>query len=395
MKILHVVRTLDPAWGGPIETTCNLTSQALVRGYTAEIVCADNPVSPWLRDWKLKVHAVGPGRFKYGFTTALDRWLAGNLPRFDVVVIQGIWMYIGYAVWKATRTAKLPYFLFVDGALDPWFQRQYPLKHVKKMIYWKAFEHKVLRDAESVLFATQEEMVLANRAFLPYECRPEVPGHGIPRPVVPADFDKRQSIANLTTEYPELRNRNFVLFLARVHEKKGIDLLLRAFSASKRELADAALVIAGPGDETAISSLRSLGSSLGIASDVVWTGPLYGDAKWNALLAAEAYVLPSHQENFGYTVVEALACGTPVLISDKVNIWREIEGAGAGLVAPDDVEGTSRLLRGWAALSSKEKSRMRMSAKDCFARHFDIMVTSDKYFNLLRAATLAEETASA
>lgn len=390
MKIIHVIRTLDPAWGGPVEGLRNLSAQAVERGHEVEVVCMDDPASPWLDAWNFEVHAVGKARLKYGFTTALDRWLGANLPRFDVVVVQGIWMYFGYAVWKTTRRVAVPYFLFIHGALDPWFKKNYPLKHVKKTIYWKTFEHKVLRDAERVLFTTQEEMVLADHAFLPYQCRAEMAGYGIERPELSESFDRNSLIGDLTAKHPELGNRDFVLFLARIHEKKGIDLLLRAWSLAGRELGDTALVIAGPGDEKTIRKLRSLASSLGIARDVVWTGPLYGKVKWDVLRAAQVYMLPSHQENFGISVAEALACGTPVLISDKVNIWREIQSAGAGLVAPDDVDGAAALLRSWAALSSEEKSQIRVRAKDCFERHFDIAVTSDRFFSLLLAKSVRE-----
>src|SRR5579863_408206 len=383
MKILHVMRTLDPAWGGPVEGARNLTSQALLRGYGVEILCADDPASPWLAGWNTRIHAAGPGLLKYGFTAGLDRWLVENLARFDVVVVHGIWMYFGYAVWKATRRTAVPYVLFIHGALDPWFRKQYPIKHVKKIIYWKALEHKVLRDAERVLFTTYEEMVLADRSFLPYQCRAEITGYGIVRPNLPDRFDKKRSIEDLTETWPDLRNRNFLLFLARLHEKKGLDLLLRAFAASKRDLPGTALLIAGPGDVTTVNRMRSLASSLGIASDVIWTGPLYGNAKWNALRAAEAYILPSHQENFGISVVEALACGTPVLISDKVNIRREIEATGCGLVASDDVAGTTWILKRWAGLTTDEKSLMKLRASACFGSHFDITVTSDRYFKLL------------
>ena len=395
MRILHVIRTLDPAWGGPVEGVRNLAKQALIHGHHVEILCADDPASPWLASWNIQTHGVGAGHLKkYGFAVELDRWLAENIRRFDVVVVQGIWMYFGYAVWKITRGTGVPYFLFIHGALDPWFRKRYPLKHLKKTLYWKTIEHKVLRDAERVLFTTQEELALADQAFHPYQCRAEVSGYGITPPELDK-FNKRQWIEDLTIAHPQLGNRNFLLFLARIHEKKGIDLLLKAYSAAKRELADTALVIAGPGDDKTISKLRHLASSLGVADDVVWTGPLYRDAKWHALQAAEAYILPSHQENFGISVAEALACGTPVLISDKVNIWREIASANAGLVQPDDIEGTTILLRSWAAMRRAEKARMRMHAKDCFARHFDITVTSELYLSLLRAGVPRYATATA
>lgn len=389
MRLLFVIRTLDPAWGGPVEGLRNLTAQARKRGYEVEVVCGDSPAAPSVARWDLKVNVPGSGSVgRYGYSPALDAWLADNLPRFDAVVVHSIWMYFSYAVWKATRRTGTPYFLFIHGALDPWFKRTYPLKNIKKIIYWKLFEHRVLRDAERVLFTTEEEMVLAERAFLPWACRPEVTGYGIVRPGLPETFDKTQCIQTLTLANPLLANRRFILFLARVHEKKGIDLLLKAFAAAKNVfhvLDDAALVIAGPGEKKTLDKLGRLASSLGIAGDVVWSGPLYGNDKWNAMRAADVYVLPSHQENFGISVVEALACGLPVLVSDKVNIWREIQASRAGLVAPDNVEGATLLLMQWAARKADEKREMAANARQCFFRYFDIEVTSERFFGIVRS----------
>jgi glycosyltransferase involved in cell wall biosynthesis len=99
---------------------------------------------------------------------------------------------------------------------------------------------------------------------------------------------------------------------------------------------------------------------------------LTGNAKWGALRGAEVFLLPSHQENFGIAVAEALSCGTPVLISDKVNIWREIETDAAGLVGPDTAAGTLATLARWTTLSAEAKSAMRAAALDCFQRRFAI-----------------------
>ena len=387
MRLLFVIRTLDPAWGGPVEGLRNLTAQAGKRGYDVEVACGDASTAPWLAHWDLKANTFGTGSLRrYGLNSGLDVWLADNLSRFDAVVVHSIWMYLSYAVWKATRRTGTPYFLFIHGALDPWFKRTYPLKHIKKAIYWKLVEHRVLRDAERVLFTTEEEMVLAERAFLPWACRPEVTGYGVVQPGLAEGFDKTQYIRTLTETHPLLANRRFILFLARMHEKKGIDLLLKAFAVAKnahKVLLDTALVIAGPGEKKTFDQLGHLASSLGIASDVVWSGPLYGNDKWNAMRAAEAYILPSHQENFGISVVEALACGLPVLVSDKVNIWREIEASRAGLVAPDNVAGTTLLLMQWAARTPEKKREMAANARQCFSRYFDIEVTSDRFFRML------------
>jgi glycosyltransferase involved in cell wall biosynthesis len=99
---------------------------------------------------------------------------------------------------------------------------------------------------------------------------------------------------------------------------------------------------------------------------------LTGDAKWGAYRAAEAFVLPSHSENFGIVVAEALACGLPVLISDKVNIWREVQACGGGLVAGDNEEDFERVIREYMEKSEKEKQSLRSGARTAFATHFDI-----------------------
>jgi glycosyltransferase involved in cell wall biosynthesis len=112
-------------------------------------------------------------------------------------------------------------------------------------------------------------------------------------------------------------------------------------------------------------------------------GMLEGDAKWGAFYGCEAFVLPSHQENFGISVVEALACEKPVLISNKVNIWREIAEDGAGLVEADSVDGTARLLHRFLVGEIKGGVAGRFS--DCFRRHFEIQKASKKLLEALKS----------
>jgi glycosyltransferase involved in cell wall biosynthesis len=111
---------------------------------------------------------------------------------------------------------------------------------------------------------------------------------------------------------------------------------------------------------------------------------LSGNRKWGAFSAAEAFVLPSHQENFGIAVAEALACGTPVLISNEVNIWREIEADRVGYVENDDLAGTTALLKRWLATPPEVRAAMNEDAKDCFARRFEIERATDSLLNVLK-----------
>lgn len=120
---------------------------------------------------------------------------------------------------------------------------------------------------------------------------------------------------------------------------------------------------------------------------VFWPGMLLGDQKWGALYNCEASVLPSHQENFGIAVVESLACSRPVLISNQVNIWREIKESGAALVEEDSVEGTLKMFTDWLNLSTDARSIMAARAKSCSQDFFSIESVAGKLLAALTATS--------
>ena len=165
--------------------------------------------------------------------------------------------------------------------------------------------------------------------------------------------------------------------MGRIHPKKGCDLVLQAFAAVLACHPNWHLVMAGPDQKGWQSSLELLAANLNIASRVTWTGMVSGNLKWGLIKSSEALFLPSHQENFGIVVAEALACGVPALISDKVNIWREVVTDGAGFAAPDDLPGASALLAKWSSLDPRERGNMRIRAHQCFENRFNIHLVSD------------------
>jgi glycosyltransferase involved in cell wall biosynthesis len=254
--------------------------------------------------------------------------------------------------------------------LDPWFKRTYPLKHLKKLFYWPWGEYRVLRDAAAVLFTSEEERRLARESFGLYRCNEVVVNYGT---AAPANLDGARDV--FFDAFPNLRGQRFLLFLGRLHEKKGCDLLIEAFS-KMRFSEPIHLVMAGPCAQP--DYLRHLRRMTAPGAGLIsFPGMLTGDVKWGALSAAEAFVLPSHQENFGIAVVEALACGTPVLISNQINIWREIEADGAGYVENDDLAGTVRLLDRWLATPPEMRLAMEQNATTCFANRFEIERATD------------------
>jgi glycosyltransferase involved in cell wall biosynthesis len=133
-----------------------------------------------------------------------------------------------------------------------------------------------------------------------------------------------------------------------------------------------------------VATLRAQAKNLGIGDRISWLGMLQGEDKWGAFYAAEAFCLPSHQENFGIVVAEALACGKPVLISNKVNIWREIEADAAGFVDEDTIAGTVRNMKRWLALNESGYSAMSGNAKHCFESRFQIRRAAERLVEIIR-----------
>ena len=387
MKILRSIHTVNPALGGPIESVMQSSSLLARRGHEVEIVSLDSPADPWVRDRPVPVHALGPGRGSYGYASRFTDWIKERHAAYDAVIVQGIWQYNSFGVWRALRGTATPYFVFPHGMLDPWFKRTYPAKHLKKLLYWPWAEYRVLRDAAAVLFTSEQERLLARESFSLYRCDEVVVNYGTAAP----EIDLADAREDFFHAFSQLRGKRLLLFLGRLHEKKGCDLAIKAFAAARKSAAGDQplhLVMAGPArDEKYLAHLKRLSqtevSAEGEDSPVTFTGMLRGAQKWGALSAADAFILPSHQENFGIAVVEALACGTPVLISKEVNIWREIEADQAGYAENDDVAGSVRLTERWLATPEKVRAAMRGNARECFARHFEIQRATDSLLEAL------------
>ncbi len=378
MKILNLLPSVDPTRGGAVEAVRQLQIPTQNLGHTWDVVSLDAPDAPWVKDSPLKVHALGPALGFYAFSRRFSRQLAAILPDYDAAIIHGLWQYHAFGGWRALHRSPIPYGVYPHGMLDPYFKRQFPRKHLKKLAFWRWSEYRVLRDANVVLFTCESEKILARESFRPYQAKERVVGLGTARPTENADA-AREAFLN---RFPDLRGKRFLLFLARIHPKKGLDLLLEAF-ADPNIPPDVHLVIAGPDSGGWKAGLEGKFISPALAPRIIWTGMIEGEVKWGAFHTADAFILPSHQENFGIAVAEALARGLPVLISNQVNIWREIEASGAGFVADDTVEGTQSLLSHWLTLSQIERDIMRASAARCFEEHFAIDTAAHKLLECL------------
>lgn len=389
MTILHITADMDPRAGGVCQAVRTMVAGLAARGVRSEVASLDDPAAPYVAAEPFPMHALGPGRGPWAYSPRLGPWLDANLGRFDAVLVHGLWLYAGYAArqaWRRRGAARPPLFVMPHGMLDPYFQRApgRRLKAARNWAYWKLVEGPVVNEATGVLFTCEEERRLARVPFRPYRPRRElVVGLGVEEPPAFAPA-MRAALADILPTAPE---RPYLLFLSRLHEKKGADLLVRAYAAGAAGPDAPPLVVAGPGLDTPYGrAVRALAAGAP-AGAVAFPGMVAGAGKWGAFYGAAAFVLPSHQENFGIAVVEALACGKPVLISNQINIWREIEAAGAGLVADDTPAGTHDLLARWARLPAAEQQAMGRRARAAYEQYFAIGPAADRLLAALASVS--------
>jgi glycosyltransferase involved in cell wall biosynthesis len=380
MKILRVIPSLDPKMGGTVESARAMDVALTKLGASVEVVCLDEPgAGPYLESYPAPVHSLGPARFNYRYSKKLVPWLREHSDDYDCVVVDGVWQYHAFGAWRALRSCNTPYFVFTHGMLDPWFKRNYPFKHLKKWIYWPFADYRVLRDARAVLFTCEEERLLARESFWLYSCKELVTSFGTSKPP-----DESAEFRNaFYSKHPLLFGKRIVLFMGRIQEKKGCDLLVDAFARVANLDDDLHLVMAGPDQVGWIKQLKERAKLSGVEDRITFTGMISGDEKWGAFFACDVFCLPSHQENFGIVIAEALGCGKSVLISDKVNIWKEVESDGAAIVNSDTLEGTYRSLRDWLALDKGEIERMRAAARESFRMRFFIDQVAADFLKML------------
>lgn len=377
MKLLRIISSIKPEKGGPINAARQIDRLINASACSIEVLTLDEEFST---DYPAKVHFTGPSRLGYGFNSNIEHWLENNAHQYDFFIINGLWQYHGFAARKVLNKSCRPYIVYTHGMLDPWFKKAFPLKHLKKWLYWPWGEYKILRDAKAVIFTSEEERIRARESFWLYKAKELVTAYGTSGPPL-----NRQVLSDqYLTKNPELINKRIILFLSRIHEKKGCDLLIKAFATAAMEHKDLHLVMAGPDQNGYKRKLNELAEQLNIADRISWPGMLQGDDKWGAFYTAEVFCLPSHQENFGIVVAEALACGKPVLISNKVNIWHEIETDMVGFVDEDDTSGTLRNIERWLALDNDTYQKMSRRAEQCFTLRFHIDRAAERLIEIAK-----------
>lgn len=372
MRILQVAASVNPKDGGVAEGVLQ-QSLALTRlGVDVEVLSADEQSFPSFTDGGVPHHALDfqPGRWRK--TPGLPEWMKENLGRFDGMILNGIWQHPICAAGEAARNEGTPYWVMPHGMMDPYFKRN--LKRViEKSLYWALIEGKTISGSRGLLFTTEEELQAASRAYGIDAVKKDVVGYGIATEWSPSTAEERAELME-QHDLPE----GFLLYMSRFDEKKGFDLILEAMTD---EAWPKDMVVAAAGSENEyLTGLKRQAESLGVSQKLRWLGFVSGSQKQAALDACGAMILPSHQENFGVIVAEALRSGKPVLISNKVNTWREVADGACGYVAADTKAGVLEMV---SAFSRASDPALPERAKQCFADWFAVDRAAQRLLDVL------------
>jgi glycosyltransferase involved in cell wall biosynthesis len=329
-KILHVIPSVAAVHGGPSVMLGMMARGLSESGMEIHVATTDDDgagrldvrygeplVSGGVTSWYFRRQT----RF-YKVSRPLSTWLSKHVTDYQVVHIHALFSYAALAAAYWAHKRGVPYVVRPLGTLNRWgMENRRPWL---KRLSFRFLEKRILERAALVHYTSEQERTEAE--LLNVHTRSEVIANPVP------SFEGETSADRFRSAYPELRDRQIILFLSRFDRKKGLDLLLPAFARVRASFPTAALVLVGSGPKDLLTELHSQANALGIAADVFWPGFLKGELKQAAYLDADVFVLPSYSENFGIAVVEAMAAGCPVVVSDQVAIHGEISGANAGLV---------------------------------------------------------------
>ena len=340
MKVLQVVPSLAPEWGGPVKVVNELAGALEVIGVSSEIISAQgrrvgNPETV-TNDIPIHLFETGPiARLWTAHTPGLKKTLARKIPDFDLVHIQGLWHYPGYIASKIARSRNVPYIVTIHGELNEWNLQQ---KRLKKQIYMTAIQRGILQKSAALHAITPAE---SNRIR---QLEIETPVAMIPNGIHTEEFENLPDRSQFVSRYPELENRLIVLFLGRIQQKKGLDILAQAFGNLVRTRHDVRLVVAGPDEDNTLTEIKTILKSQGALEKAVFPGMLTGEQKLEALSAADIFALTSYSEGFSVALLEALSAGLPLVITDECN-FPEVGDSRAGFVVrPNDSETASALM---------------------------------------------------
>lgn len=367
MRILHFIPSLHPGVGGPARAVIDLCGALALRGHEVTVLTSDAGQAP--QSWRtpgektpqlaIMPRARLPACTHVGAALQMFRSM---VMQHDVVHVHGVWEFANVQISRTAEALRKPYVVSPRGMLDRWSVAR---KSWKKYIYLKTCGASWLAQAATIHLTADAELEQSSRWF------PRRLGTVIPNLLDLGPFRSLPDPAAMDRKLSGmLGNKPRLLFLSRIHEKKGLDILIRACGLLKRQGRAVSLVVAGDGEPGYVAELKALAQAQALGSqDITFVGMITGSDKLALYQACDLFAMPTQQENFGFVFVEALSCGLPVVTTADIDLWREFAGSGAAVIVDRTAEAFAAAavdLLGAPAQLQQMRAKGRTWALDAF-----------------------------
>ena len=362
-KILRIISSLNPEYGGPPAAIVDSTIALNKIGFKVDIVTHDNKESQFVKIKNTTIHNLGPSLLgDYNLNFKFTKWLIQNRSKYDLFIVHGLWQFNTLA---ARLFLKKKYYVFVHGQLDPSYKKFF-FNKIKKFIYWNLIEKKNLKDSKFILLTNKKEKDLLNDTYVNTKgLKKKVVGYGILEP----KYDTSKVKKIFYKKFKSLKDKDFYIYLGRFHNKKGCEIIMNAvkyFSLRKKPIN----VLMCGSNNIYKKYLQKISKDLNIEKNIIWSNFLKNDIKLGALLSSKAMLLPSYGENFGVALVEAMACGIPVLTTNKVNIYNYIIENNAGYISSPNNVNFIKIINKFENLKKSNITQLKKNAYRCFKNNF-------------------------
>ncbi|MDF0554067.1 hormogonium polysaccharide biosynthesis glycosyltransferase HpsP [Kamptonema sp. UHCC 0994] len=382
MQILQIIPSISLVYGGPSQMVLGLSAALSNQGIDVTILTTDSngdigqtpldvPLNqPIQQDgYNIIYFRCSPFR-RYKFSLSLLQWLNNHIKEFDLAHIHALFSPISTAAATIVRYHHLPYIIRPCGMLDP---ADLCKKKQLKQIYAALLERPNLAGAAAIHFTSKQEAKISERFGMSTAGKIPLPQDlVIPLGVkISTDTLSVKSLANqfslnfVDAQIPQ------ILFMSRIEPKKGLNLLIPALEKILAQGIKFNFILAGsnPQDADYEMKIKEQIDNSPLVNHTTITGFVTGEIKAYLLQNADLFVLPSYYENFGIAVAEAMAAGTPVVISDRVHIWEDIRQAEAGWVGPLEVDAIASLIT-IALLDADERKRRGLNGREYARKHY-------------------------
>ena len=365
MKVLHVIPSVAAVRGGPSKAVIEMVKSLREANCEVEIATTDDNGEILLDVSLNRLHEYQgvPVRFfarfspnvhvvrEFAFSSDLTRWLWQHLQEYDLVHVHAIFSYPSTVAMAIARLRNIPYIVRPLGQLCQWSLQQ---SAAKKSLYLNVIERKNINQSASLHLTSNAEKQEIEQLNL--KCKNFVIPHGLAIPgIIP-------NASQLLREYFQLSSKEpIILFLSRIHPKKGLEYLIQALAQIKDK--KFTLIIAGNGDSDYEAQINSCLHDYGLEDFSLMTGFVEGELKQLLLQGANLFVLTSYSENFGVAVLEALAAGTPALVTPGVALAQEIEQNDLGYVVPQEPTAIAEAIDKHLELPESERKKLSQKAR--------------------------------